>query len=93
MLGLVIGIIAGGFQFWLLSKFTKRVTGGSLTASAVLVGLAQFLLPFAVLIGMAFLRRQDLIWAAVGVTGALIGGVLIKFIMTRYHKRERGNEK
>lgn len=87
MIGLVFGIAAGAVQFWLLSKFTRHVTGGGITPLTVLFGFLQLLLPFGVLLAVAFLRRQDLLLAGVGISGALIGGLFVRFILVRLKKR------
>ena len=88
MIGLAVGLASGALQYWLLSKFTARITRGTIDPGAVLYGLAQFLLPFGVLIGMAFIRRPDLIWTAVGITVVLIVGALVKFV-----RRSRGTKR
>lgn len=90
MIGFFVGIVAGAFQFWLLSKFTKAITSGSFSTKNVLFGLVQFFLPLGVLVGIAFLRRQDLLWAGIGIICSLIFGAIAKyFINTR---KLRGRE-
>ncbi len=91
MIGLAVGVVSGVFQFWLLTKFTKGLTTGFVDISNILLGLAQFLLPMAVLVGVAFLRRQDLIWAATGIAGALIVGAVLKYVVFARKTRGRGN--
>ncbi len=92
MIGLAVGLFTGGLQFWLLSRFTKSVTGGAMTHATVLLGLLQLFLPFAVLAGIAFLRRQDLLWTGIGITGALLGGVLVRAALKALGKKERGEQ-
>jgi hypothetical protein len=91
MLGLAIGVVAGVFQFWLLTKFTAGVTSGSVNISHVLLGLVQFFLPLGVLVGVAFLRQQDLIWTASGIAGALMIGAVLKYVVFTRKTRGRGN--
>ncbi len=88
MIGFAVGIAVGAFQFWLLTRFTKRVTSGGLTPHAVLLGFLQLLLPLIVLLAVAILRRQDLLWAGVGISGALIGGLFTRFILLWLKKRD-----
>lgn len=90
MIGLFIGIAAGLFQFWLLSKFTKLITRGSMNPKALLLGLSQFFLPMLILVGVAFIKRQDLFLAAVGITATLIIGAITKHVINT--RRLRGRE-
>lgn len=90
MIGLFIGIAAGLIQFWLLSKFTKLITRGSMNPKCLLLGFSQFFLPMLVLIGVAFIRRQDLLLAAVGITATLVFGAITKNVINK--RRSRGRE-
>ena len=91
MIGLSIGVVSGVFQFWLLSKFTKGISTGTVNISYMLLGLVQFLLPIGVLVGVAFLRRQDILWAGVGITGALLISAFLKYVVGARKTRGRGN--
>ena len=91
LIGLAVGIVSGGLQFLLLKNFTKRITGGSLTIRAILLGLLQFLLPLAVLVAIAFLRRQDLLLTGIGIIVALIAGAVVKYIVNARKKGESGD--
>jgi hypothetical protein len=93
MIGLAVGIAAGALQYWLLSKFTARITRGTVDSRAVLYGLAQFMLPLGVLIVVAFIRRQDLLWTAIGITGILIFGAVGKFVLKAFKAVSRGEDK
>jgi hypothetical protein len=92
VIGLAVGVAAGAVQFWLLAKFTGHVTSGRLTPLVVLLGFGQLLLPAGVLLAVAFLRRQDLLLAGVGISAALIGGILVRFILMRL-KKKAGEDK
>lgn len=81
MVGLGIGLISGCLQFWLLSQFTKGIASGTFSIKTVLLGMVQFFLPMGILILMAFIRRQDLLWTGIGITGAVILGAIIKYII------------
>ena len=83
MIGFIIGVISGAIQFFLLTKFTGSVTRGKLTGKAVLFGLVQFLLPFAVLVSVVFLLPDELIHTAIGMATSLLASAIIKFIFTR----------
>jgi hypothetical protein len=91
VIGFAVGIAAGAVQFWLLTRFTRHVTSGGITSPVVLLGFLQLLLPFGVLLAIAFLRRQDLILTGVGISGALVGGLLVRHILVRLKKRTGGN--
>lgn len=91
MIGLFIGIVAGAFQFWMLSIFTKAITSGLFSTKSVLFGLLQFFLPLGVLIGIAFIRRQDLLWAGIGITGSLIISAIAKYFINARKLRGREN--
>jgi hypothetical protein len=91
VIGFAVGIAAGAAQFWLLTRFTRRVTSGCITSPVVLLGFLQLLLPFGVLLAVALLRRQDLVLAGAGISGALIGGLLVRHILVRLKKRTGGN--
>jgi hypothetical protein len=93
MIGLAIGVAAGGVQFWLLSKFTARITSGAgMNLQATFFFIMQFLLPLGALIAVGFLRRSDLLPAALGIIGALIVGAILKYvIITRKTRGHRGN--
>ena len=91
MIGLTVGIIAGGFQFWLLSKFTASITKGIVTIKSILIGLLQFFLPMGVLVGMAFIKQSDLLMTAVGITGSLIICAISKNVVNARKTRGREN--
>ena len=83
LLGLIIGAVSGFLQFLMLAGFTKAITSGVIEKKAVLFGVAQFFLPLAVLLVCAFLLRDSLIWAAVGMTGVLVVFAFARFIFAK----------
>lgn len=91
LIGLAVGVISGGFQFWLLTKLTKHITSGEMAPKYMLMGVLQFFLPLGVLVGIAFLRRQDLLLTAIGITGALVIGAVTKNIILIRNKRKGGD--
>ncbi|SHH78434.1 hypothetical protein SAMN02745823_01013 [Sporobacter termitidis DSM 10068] len=90
MIGLGVGIVSGCIQFWLLTKFTTGITTGKLSAKSLFFGLLQFVLPMGVLVAMAFIKRSDLLWTAVGIVGSLIICAVSKFVINT--RRTRGRE-
>ena len=81
LIGLILGAASGVVQFWLLALFTRAVTGGGLDRRAVFLGVFQFFLPFAVLVGCAFLLRDALLWAGVGMAVSLSLLALIRYVV------------
>lgn len=90
MIGLAVGIVAGGIQFWLLAKFTARITSGTgITIQSSLLFIAQFLLPIGVLVAVFFLRPKDLLLTACGIAGSLLIGGFVKFAVNARKTRGR----
>ena len=83
LLGLIIGAASGTLQFWMLTRFTKAVTGGGLDNKAVLFGVCQFLLPLIVLLGCAYLFYNALLWAAIGMIAVLVVCAFVRFIFAK----------
>ena len=83
MIGLIIGVASGLLQFLMLSKFTKAVTGGGLDRKALLFGVCQFLLPLAVLLGCAYLLRNALLWAAIGMVAVLVVCSMARLLLNK----------
>ena len=83
LIGLIIGAVSGVLQFWMLTKFTKAVTGGGFSGKTALLGVSQFFLPLIVLLGCAFLLNNALLWAAIGMIAALVVCALARFLSPR----------
>ena len=83
LIGFVIGGVSGFMQFILLAKFTESITSGAVDKKTVLIGVSQFFLPLAVLLGCAFLFTGTVIWAAAGMVTALILCAVVRFIRNR----------
>ena len=88
MIELFIGAASGAVQFWMLFQFTRCVTRGALDIKAALLGIAQFLLPVAVLLCCAFLLPVALLWVGIGMAGVLILCALIHFITTQIKNKK-----
>jgi hypothetical protein len=55
----------------MLAKFTKAVAGGTISVKTVFFAIAQFLLPAVILSGCAFLQRESLLFAGIGMAASL----------------------
>lgn len=82
LIGLIIGVFSGVVQFLILGRFTGAVTGGSFDKKAALLAVSQFLLPIAILFGCALIYRDGLLWAAVGMTVALVSCAFVRFFIS-----------
>ncbi|MCL2248088.1 MAG: hypothetical protein FWC13_02345 [Oscillospiraceae bacterium] len=91
-LGLIIGVISGTVQFFLLSRFTGAVTKGKINNKTVIFALTQFLFPFAVLVACAFFIPDSLAWTGVGMGGALVISAVTKFILTSRGAEVKGKK-
>ncbi len=92
MIGFLIGIVFGGLQFWILRKFTVRVTSSGVDIKCMLLGMLQLIIPLVALLGVALLRRQDILWTGVGITSFLLIGALAIFIKNRKPKGRGNND-
>ena len=72
MTGFIIGIISGSVLYWMLAIFTKAVASGTIGVKTVFFAIAQFLLPAAILSGCAFLLRESLLFAGIGMSVSLV---------------------
>jgi len=86
LLGFFIGAASGALQFWLLTKYTKAVTGGNFGNKTVLFAIPQFLLPLLVLLGCALLMPESLLWTGAGMAGSLIIFALVRFLVSGKHE-------
>jgi len=83
MPGLFIGIASGAFQFWMLSVFTRSITSGRFSVRTVPIAVAQFLFPFIILVGCAFLLADSLLWVGVGMAVVLVACAVAWFVYSR----------
>ncbi len=85
--GLIIGAVTGALQIFLLGKFVKAITSsGEGAPRALPLGFAQLLLPFIVLLAVAFIYREALLWAGLGAGTALIILAFVKALLGRRGK-------
>ena len=78
---LIVGLITGTIQFYLLFKFVTSITGGKTGSKTLIFAITQFIFPFLVLIACAFLMGDNLMWVGIGIASALIIGAVIKFFL------------
>ncbi|MGI6175757.1 MAG: hypothetical protein ACOYJC_06305 [Christensenellales bacterium] len=85
MAGFIMGTCCGLVQLWLLGKFTKAVTQGK-NIRVIFIILKILLLTLMLLLCALFIRDQ-LAWAAAGITAGLVLGAFGQFIW--YHAQNR----
>jgi len=93
-IGILIGIAVGTVQFFLLYRFVTSVTGGKPGIKTLIFALTQFLFPFAVLVAIAFLLPDSLLWVGIGAAVSLISCAVIKFfIVSKTSSKQSGKQK
>ena len=80
IVGLLIGLVTGAIQFFLLFKFVTSVTGGKSSTKTIIFAITQFFFPFVILVICAFLIGDSLMWVGIGIASALIIGAIIRFV-------------
>ena len=86
IIAVIIGVVTGVIQFFLLFKFVTSVTGGKAGMKTLLFAITQFLFPFAILVICAFLLPESLMWVGIGIAASLITCAVIRFV--RVSKRK-----
>ena len=81
MLGFFIGAASGTVQYFLLSRFTRSVTGGKFGKKGVLFAITQFLFPFTVLLICAFFLSAELLMIGIGMAASLVVCALVRFFI------------
>ncbi|MEZ4508902.1 MAG: hypothetical protein R2881_04430 [Eubacteriales bacterium] len=82
MPGLLIGLVCGAGELFLLTRLTKVLLAGDMLKSFVYL-LFKFLLIAAALASVTIWFRSDLIWCGVGISAVLIIGAIIINIRNR----------
>ena len=94
ILSVLIGLVTGIIQFFLLYKFVTSVTGGKQGIKTLIFAVTQFLFPFAVLVLCAFLLTDNLMWIGIGAAASLIISAVIRFIFApRFDKKKSEKKK
>ena len=84
MLGIVIGVVFGAAQFYLLLIGVRSVGTGKVRILPLLV---QFFCPFAGLLLCAFLDRGHLMACAIIIIAILLAGAVVNFLL--FNKRNK----
>ena len=90
MIGFILGLIGGALELYLLTRMVKSVTGG-VTGKTALLLLLKFLTLAASFTAVILIKRTDLIWCAVSMTGVLIVGSVILFL-SKNSRAKGGND-
>ncbi|MCL2821126.1 MAG: hypothetical protein FWD38_09970 [Oscillospiraceae bacterium] len=93
LLSILIGLVTGVIQFYLLYKFVTSVTGGKSGLRTLIFAITQFLFPFAVLVLCAFLLTDNLMWVGIGAGTSLIACAVIKFVFMSKHEKKNTDKK
>ena len=88
MPGLLIGLLCGAGELFLLTRLTKSLLAGD-TLKTLAFALCKVLLIAAALASVTIWFRQDLVWCGVGISSVLvIGAFVINFLKRRTGKGE-----
>ena len=83
-IGIIIGLVVGLIQLWLLFKFVALVIKGS---GFVLLGLFQLIFPFLALLIVSLVFSAALMSAGIVVVAVLLVGVIVQLIMKKAFKK------
>lgn len=89
MVGVLLAMVFGGLQLYLLTRVVRSVAGGKVNIAAM---VGQFFCPLAGLLICAFVAKRQLLVCAVGICVILVGGAVILLIRGRLQDR-RANGK
>ena len=82
MLPALLGIVGGLGELFLLTKLVDRITDGTYKGLALL-GFMNIALLFVVLGVSAWLWREQVLYAGLGLIGVLVIGAIVFFIVRR----------
>ncbi len=89
MTGLLIGLVCGAGELFLLSQVIKAVSAGQSLKTLAIV-FAKILLFAAALVPVALFFRRELIWCGIGISSVLVvGAIVINVLMRRNGKGDR----
>ena len=69
---IALGVLCGGVQFLLLHKMVSKIAGGAVSAFVIFFGAAQFLLPGAALLCVAFLAPARILGCGIALASTLL---------------------
>ena len=89
MTGLLIGLVCGAGELFLLSQVIRAVSAGQSLKTLAIV-FAKILLFAAALVPVALFFRRELIWCGIGISSVLVvGAIVINVLMRRNGKGDR----
>lgn len=89
MTGLLIGLVCGAGELFLLTRLTKSLLAGD-TLKTLGFALCKILLIGAALASVTIWFREDLVWCGVGISSVLVvGAFVINIIKRRNGKGEK----
>jgi hypothetical protein len=89
MAGLLIGLVCGAGELFLLTHFTGSLLSGK-TLKAVGIFLGKIVLLVAALALVTLFFRQDLIWCGVGISSVLVVGSFVVNVLMRRNGKGGG---
>lgn len=89
MSGLLIGLVCGAGELFLLTQVTKAVSAGQSLKTLAIV-FAKILLFASALVPVALFFPRELIWCGIGISSVLVvGAVVINVLMRKNGKGGR----
>ena len=82
MTGLLIGLVCGAGELFLLTQVTKAVSAGQ-SLKTVAIVFAKIFLFAAALVPVALFFRRELIWCGVGISSVLVIGAFVINVLMR----------
>ena len=82
MPGLLIGLVCGAGELFLLTRLTKALLAGD-TLKTLAFALCKILLIAAALASVTIWFREDLVWCGVGISSVLVVGAFVINILKR----------
>ena len=81
MLGVVIGVIAGVIQHFLMARFRGSAGKDKSKRKVWLYAFAQFLLPFAVFVIVGILLPEELLITAIAMAVTLLLSTVLRYLI------------
>ena len=82
MSGLLIGLVCGAGELFLLTQVTKAVSAGQSLKTLAIV-FAKILLFAAALVPVALFFPRELIWCGIGISSVLVVGAVVVNVLMR----------
>ena len=89
MAGLVIGLVCGAGELFLLTRLTRALQKGE-SLKILGIVLCKLALFAAAVVPVALYFRSDLLWCGIGISSALIiGAFIVNIVLQRKGKGDR----